>query len=369
MMRGETPIVVGEGEAFARGLHLGRTVGERVGRTVAAYMTLFERRAGLARERVLAEAERFIPAIASYAPDLLEEMRGIAAGAGHDLREIVAINARTELMYGLPARPECTSIAVAPQASADGHVRVAQNWDWYAALAGTTVLWVARRDDGPDVLTFAEAGLVGKIGVNAAGLALCVNLLTSDSDNPGPAVPMHVILRHVLDQAGSVEEAIALIAAAPRCTSCNHLLADRAGSIADVEATPAGQSVLRSRDGVLTHTNHCADARLFARDRLAREYPETIARGARAAALATERPIDEAGLRTILSDHATAPDAICRHVREELPAEEREESVASLIIDLTAGAIDLADGPPCAHPYRHLSIADYLRLPGAVAAR
>src|SRR5690242_5270098 len=203
-MARQTPIIVSEGDPYARGYHLGRSAAERVERTVASYMMLFAQRAGLERDRVLREAERFIPAIDAYAPALLEEMRGIAAGAGRDVREIVAANARTELMYGV-GRPECTSVAVGPQASADGHVYLAQNWDWFSALAGTTVLWVIQRDDGPDVLTFAEAGLVGKIGVNAAGLGLCVNLLTSDGDNPGPAVPMHVILRHVLDEARSVE--------------------------------------------------------------------------------------------------------------------------------------------------------------------
>jgi len=368
-MARQTPIVVSEGDAFARGQQLGRAVAGRVERTVGSYMTLFEQRAGLDRDRVLAEAERFMPAIAGYAPRLLDEMRGIAAGSGRDLREIVAVNARTELMYGVAGRTECTSVAVAPMASTDGHMRVAQNWDWFSALAGTTVLWVVRPDDGPDVLTFAEAGLVGKIGVNAAGVALCVNLLTSDSDNSGPAVPMHVILRHVLDEARSVEEAMALIAAAPRCTSCNHLLADRGGAVADVEATPAGQSVLRPRDGVLTHANHCADAGLVGRDRGARDYPETIVRGARAGALAAGRSIDEQGLRVILSDHATAPGSICLHAQEGPPPEQQEESVASLIIDLTAATLDIADGPPCTHAYRRLALGDYLRQPQAVGTR
>ena len=368
MMR-ETLIVVSEGDAFTRGRQLSRAAADRVEQTIASYMTLFARRAGLERGRVLAAAEQFMPAIEGYAPHLLEEMRGIAAGSGRDLREIVAINARTELMYGLPGRPECTSVAVSPAASADGHVRVAQNWDWFATLAGTTVLWVLRRDDGPDVLTFVEAGIVGKIGVNAAGLALCVNLLTSDSDNPGPAIPMHVVLRRVLDEARSVEQAIALIAAAPRCTSCNHLLADRSGAIADVEATPAGQSVLRPRGGVLTHANHCADADLFARDRGARDYPETVARGERARALAQTQSIDEPYLRAIMADHATAPGSICLHVQQGLPPEEREESIASVVIDLTAATMDLADGLPCSAPYRRVEIADYLRQPASIGPR
>ncbi len=85
-MTRQTPIIVSEGDAFTRGRHLGRSAADRVARTVAFYMALFEQRAGLDRNRVLAEAERFMPAIDGYAPDLMEEIRGIAAGSGRDLR-------------------------------------------------------------------------------------------------------------------------------------------------------------------------------------------------------------------------------------------------------------------------------------------
>jgi len=358
-----TPIITSEGDAYARGRSLGRAVPARVRRTVEAYLGLCAYHAGLDRARVLDEAARFIPAIEGLTPALLEEMRGIADGAGCDLREIVAINARTDLLHGVARRPECTAVAVAPPASADGHVRIAQNWDWFAVLAGTTVLWALRRDDGPDVLTFTEAGIVGKIGVNAAGLGLCVNLLMSDADHPGPAAPMHVILRHVLDTARSVDAAVALIAATPRCTSCNHLLADRAGALADVEATPRGYRVARPAAGTLAHANHCAADDLVAGDCGARDYPETVARGARAAALTRDRPIDEGAVRAILSDHATAPGSICLHADLDRPAEEQEESVASIICDLTAGTLDLADGPPCLSTYHRVAVANYLRRP------
>ena len=90
--------------------------------------------AGLNRQAALKHAERFMTSIADYAPHLLEEMRGIAEGAERDLREIVAINTRTELMYGVTQRPECTSIGINTTASADEHIRLAQNWDWRPTL-------------------------------------------------------------------------------------------------------------------------------------------------------------------------------------------------------------------------------------------
>ena len=359
-MNRHIPLVISEGTPFARGLHLGRTQAERVGHTITAYMQFFAHMSGLDRAAVFAHAERFLPVISGYAPHLLEEMRGIAEGAGRDLREIIAINARTELMYGITQPAECTSIGISPAASADGHIRLAQNWDWRPSLAGALILWVLHHDDGPDLLTLTEAGMVGKIGINAAGLAMCINLLTSDTDHAGPAVPMHIILRRVLEQACSVEEAIAFIGAAERCTSCFHLLTDHSGTLAGVEATPAGQHVLRAVGGVLTHTNHCISTDLFAYDSYAREYPETLARGERAQSLAQAQAIDEQYLHTILADHATSPGSICLHVQPELPLEEAHESIASIIFDLSAGTVDLAEGPPCVYPYHRLSLHNYL---------
>jgi isopenicillin-N N-acyltransferase-like protein len=203
--------------------------------------------------------------------------------------------------------------------------------------------------------------MVGKIGVNASGFAMCVNLLTSYKDTGQPAVPMHIILRRVLEQARSVAEAVEVIGKARRCTSCNHLMADSGGHLADVEATPLGQKVLRPTRGVLTHANHCLDAELAPHDRYVRDWPETLARCERATTLAQEPPLDEARVRRLLSDHATAPNSICLHVQADLPPDQQDESIASLIFDLTANTLDIADGPPCQHPYRRLMLGDYLR--------
>jgi isopenicillin-N N-acyltransferase-like protein len=355
------PIVIGEGSPYARGYHLGSSERVRVRHAVHAYMVMF-RAAGLRQAAVYDQAERFLPVIDAYAPHLVEEMRGIAEGTGHDLRAIVALNCRTELLYAVGKAIECTSLGVTPPASADGHVRLAQNWDWHPSMTGALVLWVIRRADGPDLLTLTEAGMVGKIGANARGLAMVVNLLTSDADHPGPALPMHVILRKVLEDAGSVSSATAMIAAAARCSSCNHMLADCDGNLADVEATPQGIVELRSDRGVLTHTNHCLDPDLAARDSYARDKPDTLARGARAEALAGRASLDEAAMRAILADHSTAPKGICRHPQPDLPFAEQAATIASLIFDLTAGTLALADGEPCETPYRRLRLSDYLRL-------
>jgi isopenicillin-N N-acyltransferase-like protein len=89
------PVVVSSGTPFERGLQLGRREPERVVHTVRSYLTMFQQVAGLDGEAARARAALYTPVIQSFAPHLLEEMRGIAAGSGCDMADILAVNTRT----------------------------------------------------------------------------------------------------------------------------------------------------------------------------------------------------------------------------------------------------------------------------------
>jgi len=106
----------------------------------------------------------------------------------------------------------------------------------------------------------------------------------------------------------------------------------------------------------LTHTNHCTNPILAAQDRYMREYPETRERDGRMQALAKSHPLSENEVRAALSDHATSPYSICLHNDADWPFIEQGESIASIIIDVTGGTLDVADGPPCEHDYQRYSL-------------
>src|SRR5215469_495882 len=100
-------------------------------------------------------------------------MRGIAAGAEVAFEDVVLLNARTEILK-LAERPDvrarlmesegCTGVVVLPEATADRGVIHAQNWDWKAECAETAIVLRIRSDDGPDILTFTEAGGLARSG-------------------------------------------------------------------------------------------------------------------------------------------------------------------------------------------------------------
>ena len=58
------------------------------------------------------------------------------------------------------------------------------------------------RDDGPDILTFTEAGGLARSGLNSAGIGLTANALQCDRDyNRGPGIPLPSVRRKVLESA------------------------------------------------------------------------------------------------------------------------------------------------------------------------
>src|SRR5690606_18115353 len=121
----------------------------------------------------------------------------------------------------------------------------------------SVVLLETRRAEGPDLLTYVEAGQLAKIGCNEAGIALAANLLLSDEDVGEPGVPFHVILREIL-QSASFSEAVDAITRPRRASSANFLVGSSTGELIDIEARPGGPNdldVLEPTDDMLWHAN------------------------------------------------------------------------------------------------------------------
>lgn len=76
-------------------------------------------------------ALEFEPVIRRKWPAYLDEMRGIADGAGVELADVLALNVRTEIAFGL-FTDGCTMLAWHSEQSAF----IAQNWDVSVVVLG-----------------------------------------------------------------------------------------------------------------------------------------------------------------------------------------------------------------------------------------
>jgi isopenicillin-N N-acyltransferase-like protein len=349
-----------------RGRVHGRSMRAEIRDNFATYVERFEA-GGATLPVVLEQSDAWAAFIARDNPEYAEEMAGVAAGADLSLTEIAMLNVRYELAYcvfgseaqsaNAPATTEqegCTSFGLLPEMTANSHTIIGQNWDWLQKVKGRVFVMRVKRSsepgtDKPDFVGFTEAGIVGcKIGVNAAGIGLCVNGLVTNRDGVnGLRKPFHVRCREILD-AWAFDKALLPVVQTDRCCSTNFLIGHAEGEIIDIEATPDYCSYIYPRDGVLTHANH-----LVRETRIASQFeriaPSSLFRANRLERL-LRRGGGEIGIDTIqllLSDHFSAPASICRHADMTLPEPKRVTSVAAAAIDLNSRTLYLTDGPPC----------------------
>ena len=366
------PLVFLEGSYGDMGVVYGRRLAEMVDRNLRDYLRRFREVAGLSDAEVRRNGERYRVIAAGYSPAVEEMLSGIAEGSGLTPEHIFALNARTELLYGAatPAARgdgDCTSVAVLPSRTADGHVLMGQNWDWHPEQRDFTFLLGTRDEDGFTVLTLAEAGMIAKTGLNSAGIGVCANLLVCDRDRGGEGVPYHVLLRGAL-QAPTMADAIRAAANCTRISSGNILLADAGGEAIDLEVVPGDFGHLLPVDGLLTHANHFMSG-VPVQDRRKAVSALSLLRPERARHLLEEplgrRQVTVADLMAVFRDHYSYPNGICRHVDERDGELDRTCSVYSIVMDLTERRFLIAPHPPCEHDYEEVSLDKLVSGSGA----
>lgn len=347
------------GTPAERGRQYGEAARAEIERSIEYYGELFARTHGVGWAEVAERAARWEPAVEAFAPELAEELRGIATGAGRTPRELLALNARGEMVYGEDAAADagdgCTAFAVLPEAAADGHVYVGQNWDWRSGARESVVVLRVVQPPKPALTMLVEAGQVGRHGASSAGIALMGNGL-SGFHTREPRVPLPFIRRKALE-APDLATALELLLAAPHQIASNHLLCHRDGFAIDVEATPARRGWLYPDRGVLVHGNHYEAFSWAADGDAYKPYgADSLLRTWRLRQLLRTggASLDASAIGAALRDHLGHPDGICTHPRPESDPLLRWQTLASSVLDLTAGEWRLALGNPCEQAHRAL---------------
>ncbi|MBI4506155.1 MAG: hypothetical protein HY691_11515 [Chloroflexi bacterium] len=363
------PIITLRGTAYERGYQHGSQAGERIGLAIDIYLRHFDLQAGLAAAQVRRAAGRFVPAIERFDRELLAELHGLADGARRPLEDIVALNARNELLFAV--EPECTAVAILPSATCSGHTLLAQNLDWKTSVtASAIVLEIVQEDERrPSIATVTEAGTLARAGLNAAGLGLCVNFLNSRASSANrlgwAGVPTQLLRRSILN-AWTFGDAVGPLYQVERCIASNYLVAHADGEALDFETAPEGIGRVEPAGGLLVHSNHFVSAWGRAIDTGIAVFPDSLWRIARLERRLRPRvgQIDVADLMAALRDHTNYPDSICRHGDERDAAPTRMETSVSVVMDLTARAVWVTVGPPCSSDYVELAFPSLRRAAG-----
>lgn len=355
------------GSPRERGVRHGEAFADEVRHNVDTYLDVFRAR-GIDTDRARDLAAGFVPRIEEANAAYAAEMTGVADGSGVPVEEVALVNVRYEVLYnaytdggedGTPTDAEaaagmdgCTSFGVGPEASADGHTYVGQNWDWLPPVEA--FLMEVRREDGPDFLAVTEAGMVGgKFGLNERGIGYAVNGLATPEDGENPLrKPTHVRGREMLE-AERFDAAIEPVIATDRPGSRNYLLGHAEGELLDLETAPEVVNYLYPDGGVLVHANHFED-RTRVESRLERQSPHSLVRGARMRRLLEREAggIDAGTLKTVLRDDFCHPNGICRYSTDEATEGRDYHTKVSIVMDLTDRRMLLTDGPPRETRYR-----------------
>lgn len=342
------------GPARERGRQYGKAVPERIAASIALYQREMERRGvHMAHQREL--ARQFVPTIVAYDAEYLEEMNGIAEGAQVPLEDIVLVNARTEIMFGSRQAASvqskllegCTSAVVLAEATRAHRLIHAHNWDWRAECADTGIVLCIRRESGPDVLTFVEAGGLARQGFNSAGLGLTGNFLQSDRDFKSPGAPLGLVRRKMLECA-SMAEAMKVLWAQPRACSNNLILSHADGEAIDLECAPDEIFWIAPENGLLVHANHFVSpsARAKLVDTGLANFPDSLYRDRRVrAALAPHAgSITLEHVKAALFDEFGAPSAVLRSPKPG-SFDSISATVATIIMEPAAGTMLVARKP------------------------
>jgi isopenicillin-N N-acyltransferase-like protein len=323
-----------------------------VAHTVAVYRRLLGDVVGLGEADLVAAGERVAASLDGFGlGDLRVEVEAIAAGAGVDAGVLLAVNARTELLVGTRGGGECSLLGRV----AGGGCRLAQNWDWHPDLAASVVCWTVAQPGGRWFATLTEAGILAKLGLSSAGVCCGLNFLASSLDRGVHGLPVHVLLRVLLDRCESFSGALEWLRSTPVGASACITVGWADGveaAIASAELSPGGCRLLWPRaDGAIAHCNHFLQRVNGAEDLELAGPSSTLMRQWR-----LEIPVVGGPIEAALRSHLGAPLSICRHDVPGVAWSERRATLAAVVIDPARGSLRVTDGPPCTEPWEEIEL-------------
>ncbi|MFJ5724503.1 C45 family autoproteolytic acyltransferase/hydolase [Streptomyces sp. NPDC093149] len=334
-------------DPYDRGVARGERLRDGIPAAIDAYDRLFAL-GSITPARVREDAERGLDAIGRFRPGARAEIEGIAHGSGAEPWRIGALNARTEILARSATVPpgECTTIV--RRAACDGRsvprTFGVQTWDWHIELSA---LWhtLEVRGGRHDFVGLTENGILGKIGVNSAGLALHFNILGHVRDSIG-GIPVHVLAAIVLEEAGSVAEAVEIVRSAPLTSSGSFALFDETDAVL-LDLSPVGVFSMQPEQGMLVRTNHFLTPGPAADEKTWLYQPDSGERYdfVRARLARTEPPATPDDLAGCLVTRDGEPPVTCLPDVDK-PLGQRWASLATVTLEPSTRTARILDGTP-----------------------
>jgi isopenicillin-N N-acyltransferase-like protein len=313
---------------------------------------VFSQKAAMAKLRPkdpewwLQEIARYLTPYEELAPHFVEEMQGLAKGAGVTFEEVLLLNVRDELLMSLRPQPSegCTSFGCSGDVTLSGQPILGQTKDTAAISKDLYVVIAVSQEGRPDLLQMPYAGEFGVFGLSSSGMAIFGNALYVKG-RPTGYLPLSLFRRLVLE-ADSLGEVIDLVETHGIATVGSLTIGDRHGRIVAIENTDHGHAVVKAQNGILAHANHVNDA-VLANFEVYEEDERNVSHHRQNRLVQQFEPergrLTTAFAMRCLMDHDGYPDSICRH-----PKPGRDlQTTAAVVVEPTLGRLHAVRGLPC----------------------
>jgi isopenicillin-N N-acyltransferase like protein len=285
-----------------------------------------------APDAAAAYAALSIPYCRAQAPELMEEVEGIAEGSGAPLEEIFTLNASLDLILsrdrwtgsaGPGVAPDCWSLAIGGSAAGGVPGFVAWAAEDSAQWLGSCVLLRITPAAGLPCLVWTFAGFVGRPGMNGH---VALGAVAQPAQDCGQGMPYPFLCRKAL-ACRSVEEAARAIEGYRRMAGMGYVFADERGAVGCLRTT--ARTVRRDlrASGRVACAGRWADERLPRLDALLS---------------ALTGPVTRESLLGMAADHG--PGNLCPH-------DASLACLTSTIADLGSRALWASHGNPCRSPH------------------
>jgi len=291
------------------------------------------------------------------APEVLEEIKGIADGAKMTYKNILLLNVLEEIKLEMLYKYNpsgCTQIALTGDVTSNHRLLIGKNEDggnWDRREYAHAKI---KPKNGHKFIMLLQPGRVGAyIGFNETGL--CFSQSSAGIQNDvGFGYPRLIFFRLMMEKCKTVEDAIDFISAHNYAVAgINLMLADQKGNVVLVEKTHSRQAERYPEDGVLVGVN------VFVTEGMRPLWTKKMVPNIKDSVLRIDRiheilelqkgKIDHETLKTVLRDHQNGENSICSHGGWR-------PTGSSYIYDPQATKIQIAEGQPCQNEYTEYKI-------------
>jgi len=301
------PLVSVSGTSY----EMGYQHGEQAAALIESYLFWIEKNTHSDRDQLGQRARAFLPFIEKLNPELVQEVRGLSAGAEIPFEHALLCQTRGEAASA-PIADDCTAFAFRGEATTQGQTLAGQNQDLPPEFSDLgIVLHIKPSDHRPRAITFTFAGQLGYMGMNQRGVAHFANGL---SDYQWQLGLPHYPLKRTLLEKSCVAECLDVLRQHRTCSAANMVLCDGAGEISDIEIRP---------EGIALYADEHPDSRLHTNHYITDQFAPHETHGTADSAPRLQRirdlvrdnwgKIDVECIQNILGDHEGDPGAICRH--------------------------------------------------------